>query len=239
MNHQAISSRLDLFRPYIDFLHKSHPNIPFILSEVGNSLNPTHDYDYQAVLGSALWAVDFQLHAMSIGVARINWQQIMHAGYDMWLPIDSGDMTKQTFANFYAMPFVADFIGKEGDKRVTTLETGVKNVAAYAVFVDDSPTRVAIVNLNAWDQGEGPRSAVSFELRVPTGHESVRVHLLNSPQGAHASAASITYAGSQWTSDSEGRELKDVRHDTKVLKVQDGKVKIAAFDSQALLIHLL
>lgn len=76
MNHTAITDRLDLFRKFIVYLQDNHPDIPFIISEIGNSLNPTHTYDYQATLGSALWQVDLQLYAMSIGVAKINWQQV-------------------------------------------------------------------------------------------------------------------------------------------------------------------
>lgn len=48
-----------------------------VLSEVGNSLQPTNTYEYQARLGSALWQVDFYLYCMAIGVERINYQQIM------------------------------------------------------------------------------------------------------------------------------------------------------------------
>lgn len=239
MQHSTIAYRLNLLRKFIIYLRENHPQIPFIISEVGNSLNPTHDYSYQAVLGSALWAVDFQLYAMSIGIARINWQQIMHSGFDMWLPVDSGDMRKQTFANFYAMPFVGDFIGTGGSTRATQLDTGFENIVAYAAFFDDKPVRVAIVNLNIWDPGDGERPSITVTLNVPADSQEVKVDFLSGTGGAHAGASDITYAGSQWTAASEGAEVKGVRNDSQILDIRDGKVNVEVSNSQAVLVHLL
>ncbi|KAK5164063.1 uncharacterized protein LTR77_010154 [Saxophila tyrrhenica] len=239
MQHSAIANRLDLYRKFIVYLRDNHPKIPYIISEIGNSLNPTHAYDYQATLGSALWQVDLQLYAMTIGIARINWQQIMHSGYDMWLPVDSGNYTRTVYSNFYAMPFVADFIGKSGGAtRAAQLETEQENIVAYAAFVRDKPKRVAIVNFDFWDQGDGARPSTTFTLEVPSGVKKVKVEVLSSPEGAHASGDSMTYAGSQWTSESEGKEVEGVRDDSQTLKVKKGKVDVEVFNSQAVLVHL-
>ncbi|KAF2175998.1 glycoside hydrolase family 79 protein [Zopfia rhizophila CBS 207.26] len=230
MTHSKISSRLDLYKPFIEYLQKSHPTIPFTISEVGNSLNKGHNYDYQAVLGSALWQVDFQLYGLSIGIKRFNWQQIMHAGYDMWLPVESAGTKPKVFSNFYAQPFVADFIGNtSGKTRVVYLpiEGSKDNVVAYAAYVGGSAARVAIVNLNLWDGGNGgerPSTKISF--KVPGGVDGVEVVKLSSPKGARASADSITYAGSQWTYESFGKEVKNVRNDTEILEVKEGCVNV-------------
>lgn len=135
MNHAAIAARLDAYRPYVDFLNSNGGTpIPFILSEVGNSLYTGHDYSFQGVFGSALWAVDFQLYSMAIGISRVNMQQILHSGYDLWLPVDSSGISAQVFPPFYAQPMVADFIGSKGVARVSQLETNTPNVVAYAAF---------------------------------------------------------------------------------------------------------
>lgn len=239
MNHSAIAMRLDLLRKFITYLAGNHPEIPYIISEVGNSLNPTYSYDYQAVLGSALWQVDFQLYCMSIGIARINWQQIMHSGYDMWLPIDSANQTRKTYSNFYAMPFVGDFIGVGGGSQAVQLDTGVENVVAYASYADGTPARIAIVNLNIWDEGdttERPSETLTFAL--PDGVSEINVDVLNSPQGAHARGDSITYAGSQWTSESNGEEVKGVREDSYTIQVENGKAELSVEKSTAVLLHL-
>ena len=239
MNHTAIAMRLDLFQKFVDYLATNHPSIPFIISEVGNSLNPTHTYEYQATLGSALWQVDFQLYAMNMGIARINWQQIMHSGYDMWLPIDSAGVSRRVFSNFYAMPFVGDFMGVGGGSQAVELQTGVDNVVAYASYEGTRPRRLAIINLNIWDQGDtAERPSVTLPLDLPEDCVEVRVDVLSSPEGAHASGDSITYAGSQWTSASNGQEVKGVRDDSYSLKVHGGKAEIDIFKSQAVLVHL-
>jgi len=77
MNLSITHNHLDQYKVRIDWLRKNKPDVPFVLNEVGNSLQPTHTYEYQARLGSALWQVDFYLYSMAIGVARINYQQIM------------------------------------------------------------------------------------------------------------------------------------------------------------------
>ncbi|GAP85433.2 putative glycoside hydrolase family 79 protein [Rosellinia necatrix] len=110
MNLTITHTHLDQLKVRINWLRANKPEIPFVLSEVGNSLQPTNTYEYQARLGSALWQVDFYLYSMAIGVARINYQQIMHAGYNMWLPVASAGKPAQVFSNYYSQPFVADFI---------------------------------------------------------------------------------------------------------------------------------
>ncbi|PNY26843.1 glycoside hydrolase family 79 protein [Tolypocladium capitatum] len=242
MNHKAIAGQLDLFRPAIDYLAKEHPDIPYVMSEVGNSLNAKHDYDYQATLGSALWQVDFQLYGLTIGVAKFNFQQIMHSGFDLWLPVDSAGIPAQVFSNFYAQPFVADFVGSSGMTQVAQLTaTGAgDNVVAYGAFVNGQAERVAVVNLNYWSSvfSDGPRSNVSISVNVPESVGSVVVGRLASPGGASAHADTMTYGGSQWTYDSLGQEVKNVVNDTQVLLVQDGAVVVEVLDSEAVILQL-
>jgi hypothetical protein len=243
MSHSAISSRLDFLRPAIAWLKENKPQIPYIMSEVGNSLNPTHDYSYQAVLGSALWQLDFQLYSLCIGIARFNFQQIMHSGYDMWLPVASRGLEPQVFANYYAQPFVTDLVGSSGKSRVSQLDISNEatgNCAAYAAFEDDAPKRLAIVNLNYWNSSssKSEREGQTITVSVPAGINSVTVDLLSSPLGAGASANTITYGGSQWTYESLGKEVMGVRNDTQTLAVEHGQVNITIFESSAVLVHL-
>lgn len=246
MNHSAIATHLDYYRGFISYLQSSTTAngapIPFVIGEVGNSLNPTHDYSYQAVLGSALWQVDFQLYSLTIGVARIYFQQIMHSGFDLWLPIDSAGIPAQTFASFYAQPFIADFISKNGGQtRVAQLsiQGAPDNFIAYAAYEADSARRIAIVNLKEWDDSlTTPRGSQSVTLSGLTNVTSVKVDVLSSPRGARADASTITYAGSQWTHASNGLEVTGVRNDSQTLSVVNGAVTIVVDDSSAVLAHL-
>lgn len=240
MNHTSIKHRLDNFRPAIDYLAKNHPKIPFILSEVGNSLNPKHDYLYQATLGSALWQVDFQLYGLSVGIERYNFQQIMHSGFDLWLPVESAGMKPQVFSNFYAQPFATDFVGSSGKATVRFINMPGfdAQVPAYAAYENGKLKRVAIVNMNYWVPGQGDRKTTVVPLQLGADVKSVTVQHLNSPGGASAQADSISYAGSRWTYESVGKEQKGWRHDTQILKVDRGAVKVGVQYSEAVIIHL-
>ena len=245
MSHVAISTHLDYYRSFIDYLQTSTQAngapIPFIISEIGNSLNRFHDYGYQAVLGSALWGVDFQLYAMTIGVFRINWQQIMHSGFDFWLPVDSAGVPAQVFASFYAQPFIADFISSGGQTRVSQLDiTGASEYfVGYAAYDANVPARIALVNLKTWESNStDPRGAEALTLSGLDGVTSVTVNVLSSPNGATADASTITYAGSQWTYESGGNEVTGVRDDTQHIAVVDGSVTLRVDDSSAVLVYL-
>ena len=241
MNHSTIAGHMDLFRPAIDFLAQHYPHIPYILSEVGNSLNSKHDYDYQATLGSALWQVDFQLYGLSIGIDRFNFQQIMHSGFDLWLPVESAGRAAQVYSNFYAQPFVADFVGSSGKTTVSVLDvagTGSKpNLMAYGAKEGGVLKRVAVVNLNYW-AGNGTRGSNKVKLSFGKGVKSVRVEHLNSPQGASAQADSMSYAGSQWTYESLGKEVKGWRKDGQMLRTDGGVLEVDVALSEAVMIHL-
>lgn len=248
MSHAAVAARLDQLRPAIAWLAAHKPGVPYVLSEVGNSLNPTHDYAYQAVLGSALWQVDLQLYGLSVGVARFHFQQIMHSGFDLWLPQASGATEAQVFASFYAQPFVADFVGRGGTTQVATVPVvggdadEDSNIAGYVAFEDGgAPQRLAIVNLDYWNSSSSPapRAAATVALRgLPVGVTSVTVDRLSSPLGAGAGADTITYAGSQWTYASNGVEVPGVRDDSETLAVgADGRVDLSVDQSSAVLVR--
>ncbi|KAI0126760.1 hypothetical protein BJ170DRAFT_629872 [Xylariales sp. AK1849] len=244
MNMTLTHTHLDYFKRRINWLKTNKPGIPFILSEVGNSLDVTNAYEYQARLGSALWQLDFYLYSMAIGIARINYQQIMHAGYDLWLPVASAGLDAQVFANYYSQPFAADFIGTSGKTTVKHLDISggdaKPNLAAYAAFEAGTLKRIAVANLQYWNESSSgtTRPQVSIDISVPKDVTEVKVDTLGSPVGAGAGAPSITYAGSQWTYASLGTEVTGVRNDSSMIEVVDGIVTIKVFDSEAILMSL-
>ncbi|KAI1413132.1 hypothetical protein F5Y13DRAFT_161643 [Hypoxylon sp. FL1857] len=244
MDTSVTHNHLDQFKRHISYLKENHPEIPFILNEVGNSLFKTNSYEFQARLGSALWQVDFYLYSMAIGIARINYQQIMHAGYDLWLPVASAGHEAQVFSNFYSQPFVSDFIGSSGKTKVTKLDISDENPPAnlhvYGAYEGDVAKRIAIANLDYWNKTSSgvDRPSVTLDLPVPKGVTSVKVYHLNSPLGAGAAADSITYGGSQWTYKSLGKEVKNVREDTETVTVKNGAASVKVQSSEAVLVWL-
>ncbi|KAI3340033.1 hypothetical protein F4824DRAFT_487524 [Ustulina deusta] len=233
MNLTLTHSNLDAFKVRIDWLRANQPEISFVLSEVGNSLQPANTYEYQARLGSALWQVDFYLYSMTIGIARINYQQIMHAGYNLWLPVASAGLPAQVFSNYYSQPFLADFI-------VAQLSVDASDIAAYVAYEDGAPKRIAAINMDYWNEtsSAGARGSVTLGFEVPDDVAQVTVYHLNSPAGAGAAADSITYGGSQWTYASLGTEVTDVRADTETIAVEGGVASVTVASSEAVLVWL-
>lgn len=242
MNMTFTHWRMDFFHCQIDYLKANRPDLPFVLSEVGNSLPDVYEPWYQAVLGSALWQVDFYLYAMALGISRVHYQQMFAETYQpiMWLPVEYLGMAPHVTANFYSQPFIGDFIGNSGATTMVQLNvTPVQdNVAAYAAFDAGTPKRVAVVNLNYWNETSSgtDRSSVEVELSVPDDVTSVTVNHLSSPLGAGADATTITYGGSQWTYESTGTEVTGVRDDTETLTVSDGVVTLSVNASSAVLV---
>lgn len=246
MNHAAIAARLDVFRDDLAFLAERTTKIPYVLSEVGSSAlsgGAARDPGYQATLGAALWQVDAQLYGLSLGISRFHLQQDLRGTFDLWLPAASGNLSAQVFAGYYAQPFVADFVGAAGTVQVANVPLE-PNVSAYVAYEAGTPKRLAVVNLQYWSkcrrsQGAAVRHAQRVRLQAPPGVAKVRVVHLTSPQGASARAKTVTYAGSQWTWESRGREVKGVRDDGDVLRVEGGVVDIPVKASEAVMVHFL
>ena len=245
MNVTHTHTLLNYRRSQIDWLKDHHPEIPYVLDEIGNSLD-TSKFDggpYQARLGSALWNIEFSLYSLWIGVARLNWQQIMSAAYDLWLPVESDGQQAQVYSNFYALMFVSDFIGCSGTTKVTKFEIAAAppNLAAYGAVQHGVVKRLAIANLDYWNLTSShlPRPSVTIDIKLPWfdfGH--VKVTRITSPDGAGGAADNITYAGSQWTYASMGKEVGGIRNDTEMLAVRNGGVQVMVSSSEAVIVDL-
>lgn len=242
MNITFTHWRMDFFGCALEWLRAHRPDLPFVLSEVGNSLSSTYEPWYQAVLGSALWQVDMYLYAMGLGIARVHYQQLFAETYQplLWLPVAYRGRAPHVTANFYSQPFVGDFMGNSGALTVAALNAtpSQDQVAAYAAFESGTPKRVAVVNMEYWNEtsSETERSRVDIRLSVPGEVTSVTVKYLSSPLGAGADATTITYGGSQWTYESVGMEVPNVRNDTASLSVSDGIVTVSVNASSAALV---
>ena len=110
---------MKVYKPDIDFLQQYHPDIGLVLDEVGDNIGSGAKRSISNNFATALWRADFQLHAMAMGVRRIDFQQIFNRRAGMWMPVESQKGgPPQVTANYYAMPFTANFVGKSGKTRV-------------------------------------------------------------------------------------------------------------------------
>ena len=236
-NHTAIVEAMSVFEPHIKYLRKHAPGVPFILDENGNSLG-RGDLMQRDVFATALWNVDYQLHAMAMGVSRVNNQQIVFPGFQMWEPVDSKFGPRCVRPNFYSQPFVADFIGRSGNTRVFELEVpGTDLLSAYVAFDDEVPARIAIVNFELWTPNNGTRSSAEVTLTgLGDRIHNALIHKLASPEGA-SGINFITWRGLQWTSQSNGLDVR-VGTDGDRLKVHNGSVSVTVEATSAVIVDV-
>lgn len=130
--------------------------------------------------------------------------------------------------------------GNSSKTRVAQLSVDGNNIAAYAAYDNNTPRRIAIVNMNYWNQttSTSTRGSITLDIGVPSNLKQVAVYHLNSPMGAGATADTITYGGSQWTYDSIGKEVKGVREDTEIVSVVNGIASVTVASSEAVLVWL-
>lgn len=253
MNHSTISSKLEGFAPQISYLqHNTTPPIPFAFTEVGNTIGVSasspHDEapQYAAVnnLGAALWAVDYQLKAMSMGVDRVHLQQLLSAPWNLWIPDESEMVKPQVLPNYYSQPFLADWIGNCGNTSVTEIKVdGGKDdggLSAYAAFEKGELTRVAIVNFDYWSNSTSnmtttERPVQTVRLALPDGVCNAVVQRLTAPGGAYANS-SLTWNDLQWTYPT-GREEK-VGNTSLSLSVSNGGIDVPVAASEAVMVNL-
>lgn len=237
--HTDTTRRLSGFEDDIKYLRQHHQDIGFVLSEVGDNLGKGGNLAFRNSLATAIWAIDFQLHAMSIGVDRVNFQQIYKPGFCMWEPVNSTHWdiaTPMVRPNYYSQPFVADFIGKGGRTKVASILSEEK-LAAYAAYEDGKLARIAIVNLNLGKASGEDRKKTDIVLDdLAKGVESVTVHQLNSPHGSLAQT-DITYKGLEWSFESKGLQ-KQVRDDSKTVNIKGGKVTISIEEASAIILEV-
>lgn len=254
MNHSSITTKFQ--QGYIQTLRSvqiSQPNVSYIISESGSSLiGPP--LEFQDAFGAALWWVDYNLYAMSIGVKRIDASARPAAPHSFWVPDTSANapgpeqnLGPQVRAPYYAIPMLADFIGTSSGSVVELLAEDTST--AYAIY--DQPTgklsRVALVNLNYWSADSGlDRGATTFEIHVNAGAEWLIVKHLHADAGAHAQGydvqgqdGMITWAGETWSYVLDGGK-GSTANDTLIGDIDtvcSGVAVITVPDSEAVILY--
>lgn len=236
-NHTAVIRALSVFIPHIQYLQEYAPGTPFILSENGNTLG-RQDIEQRNILTTALWNVDYQLFALTIGVSRVNNQQIVLPGYQMWEPVESDFGPPLVRANYYSQPLVAEFIGTSGVTRVSEIQiNGTELMSAYVAYENDEPVRIAILNLELWIPDHGERPTAKIELTgLPSRVTSAAVHRLTAPEGAYANDT-LSWRGLQWTYESNGQEVR-MGSDDETAEVKDGALSVLVEATSAVILDL-
>lgn len=257
MNHSAITSKwASGYADNLAYVQANDPNVSYILSETGSSLvGPP--LGYEDGFGAALWKLDFNLYSMSVGVQRVDASQRPAARHSLWVPDTSANNASlgieqnigpEVRGTWFAMPPLADFVGKNPGKMEEVL--GEDTLTAYAMYDANSGdlSKVALVNLNYWsaDTG-GARNNFTFNVPVPQGTQQVEVRYLQSAGGAHTLGydagggnATITYAGETWSyilNDGAGSLVAGVPANVNVT-VCNGIAPVTLQDTEAAIVFI-
>ncbi|KAI1328710.1 hypothetical protein F5Y16DRAFT_409628 [Xylariaceae sp. FL0255] len=244
VRHTGTKANITKFLPDIRYLKENHTEIGFAFTETGYSVGAASSDNEITTsnFATALWSLDFQLCAMSMGVSRVNWQQILRSDLHMWVPVNSSFARPQVTPHFYSQPFVADFIGKSGKTRVVELDIGQPQnglYVGYAAYDEGTLARIALLNLDVWDsqRSTDTRPQATFSLTgLESNASSLTVHHLTSDSGALAES-NVTYAGLEWTWASRGKQNK-VKDDSKIIEINGTAVDVVVDATQAVLLEL-
>ncbi|KAJ5088513.1 hypothetical protein N7456_012129 [Penicillium angulare] len=252
MNHTAIITRFEPLKSQITYLKENDPTIPFVLSETGSATQSS--IEIQSGFGAALWCIDFQLYSLTQGVSRVDATHRPAALHSYWVPDDSAGAINpgpQVRAVWYALPFVADFLGQSPGK-VVEIDLESDTLAAYAIYNSstNNVSRLAIINLRTWvngdDYGSSSRGSETISVPIASNVSSVTVRRLQSAAGAFAMgfdyagpSENVTWAGEQWSysiDQGKGHRVDGVS-EKETYSVSGGVVEIEIQDSEALSIE--
>jgi hypothetical protein len=157
--------------------------------------------------------------------------------YAAWLPVTVNGTGPYVKPPYYGHAFVAKFLGSSETATVNNIDLGSEYYSAYALYEEGSLSRLALLNLHAWDSpnstdaastaGDDGRPKTTFNLGTISGVSVASVELMTAP-GA-TSNNSITLAGVSYDYDKgQGRPVKVGPGTVAVLK--PGKDKTFSVD---------
>ncbi|KAJ3827343.1 hypothetical protein F5880DRAFT_1538351 [Lentinula raphanica] len=125
MNHTAIVANLSQVNDDIAFLASSSSteNIVFNLGETNIDFTNLNMNQFEGVLGSALWTIDYILFAASLNINRIYLHQGTTFGYAAWQPIATDTSEPKVRSPWYGLKFAAEAIGShQGPIQIVPLD---------------------------------------------------------------------------------------------------------------------
>ncbi|ROT39527.1 beta-glucuronidase [Sodiomyces alkalinus F11] len=268
MNHHTTTHSVDAHvRTYRDIVRRFGDVPPHILGE-HNSLYHQGKPGLSNSFGAALWGVDFNLYAASVGIKRVH----MHMGtdyrYTSWQPINTETTVAGTKPPYYGNIAVAAMLSpihpslaasdlpssllpsRRPKVSMAHIPLPTRRAAAYAAYLDDAFARLMVINLQAYNStvnGTGTvpdpdapeRPVFRYTFEVPLQRGEARVQRLY----ANGSDAVSGIAWDGWSYNlelDEGRpvRLRNVTVGEK-LPVRDGVVEVDVQASQAVLLSFV
>ncbi|KIK58642.1 glycoside hydrolase family 79 protein [Collybiopsis luxurians FD-317 M1] len=131
MNHNAIVANLTQVDDDIAFLQSSPSTqeIAFNLGETNIDFTNLNMDQFEGVLGSALWTVDYILYGASQNINRMYLHQGTTFGYAAWQPIATNTSQPKVRSPWYGLKFAAEAIGShQGPIQIVPLDFVVQSL---------------------------------------------------------------------------------------------------------------
>lgn len=226
---------------------------PWVIGEF-NSISCSGQPNVTDTFAQALWAVDVDLIYASLNASSVHLHQgatlvfqssdqVNSAGddgtpgfstYNFVYPVDSSKRGKaRALPSFIAQLFMAEaFITPETRVRAVTTPSGVDadRFSAYAFYVGDRVTKLALINMNPYYPSSTSDFSQSFEVPASLRHGQSATYIkrMTAPYVDEKSTANATWAGQSFEN---GTAVGDVKIEELG---KDGTVKVRG--SEAILI---
>ncbi|KAI9924234.1 hypothetical protein MW887_007184 [Aspergillus wentii] len=232
MNHSSIVGSLG---PHIELARNlSDLGLPYILSET-NSIAGQGRINKTDVLGDALWLVDYTLWVGAHGVKRIHFHQGMNYRYASWQPMESNGTLPTTRPPYYGHTMASHALGNSSDTRIANIPLKEDTESAYAIYDDNSLSRIAILNMQESFANATSRPTEKYTVKVPNHFHRARVDRLIAP--GSDSRTNITFGGVSYDyTRSRGHPV--VLNSPEYAAIKDGMLQIAVPASSAVLLTL-
>ncbi|KAJ3794243.1 glycoside hydrolase family 79 protein [Lentinula aff. detonsa] len=248
MNHTAIVANLSQVKDDIAFLGSSPSteNIVFNLGETNIDFTNLNMDQFEGVLGSALWTIDYILYGASLNINRIYLHQGTTFGYAAWQPVATDNSQPKVRSPWYGLKFAAEAIGShQGTTQIAPLN--IVKISAYAVYKSSLLARIVLINFNEWNSTmpyPHPSAVFRIDLPLKTGQlsssHSVNMRTLTAPNGASADN-DLTFGGIMWNYTTQGlpQQVESVPGTVQVQRsARDGSITVKVGASEAMLINL-
>jgi len=243
MNHT--STTLSVAKHLNESRLLSYTGLPYVLGET-NSLYNGGAPGLSNMFGAALWAMDFSLYCAATGIGRIHVQLGTNFRYNSWQPIHTGDATKGTKAPYYGNIATTKVLGDltKGKVRISDIDLGNAHQNAYAVYVNGSLERIAIVQMTEYNYTTlAPRSRPNetFTFQVPRGSGIKTVGVQRLLANGSNAITGITFDGYSYNYElEEGRPvlLHNVTRGEVLPVSQDGVIQVDVPWSSAAVLNL-
>ncbi|KAJ5653703.1 hypothetical protein N7490_000706 [Penicillium lividum] len=237
MNHTAITENLTQYIPDMEATYAADPRITFLLGETNSDYVNLDMAQVEGVFGSSLWLLDYLLYGMSMSISRFNLIQGTTFGYTAWVPAEYNGQAPGVRPPLYGQLVAADVIGRHENVQVQSLDLGLWDLSAYAVYESGSLSRYVVINLDEWNVTTSyARPTRQVSLSVPRGVLSGEIMRLSGP-GADSDTG-ITWGGNSWNYTTSGRLGKSGEQQTQIVYPRGGYVDLDIPSTEAVVVEL-